>query len=152
MVQWDKVRIKDRENEGTFTFQAALHSNGIIIFNYREVTSELQLITFHFVTVCIMLHFRLMLEQTFAVSSKIPVAVEKINSTEHPVKVGLSDAFMEFIPASQLSGTFLILSHLKCICKLTVYTKACLTGHILRTELVFNVTSCYQSLSGRHQN
>ncbi|XP_032429874.1 plexin domain-containing protein 1-like isoform X2 [Xiphophorus hellerii] len=69
VVQWDKVRLKDRENEGPFTFQAALHSNGSIIFNYREV----------------------------------PVPVEKINSTEHPVKVGLSDAFMAILPASQLS-------------------------------------------------
>lgn len=71
VVQWDKVRLKDRENEGTFTFQAALHSNGSIIFNYRE----------------------------------IPVPVEKINSTEHPVKVGLSDAFMEVISASQHSDS-----------------------------------------------
>uniref|UniRef100_A0A3B3U6I8 Plexin domain containing 1 n=1 Tax=Poecilia latipinna TaxID=48699 RepID=A0A3B3U6I8_9TELE len=69
VVQWDKVRLKDRENEGPFTFQAALHSNGSIIFNYKEV----------------------------------PVPVEKINSTEHPVKVGLSDAFMAILPASQLS-------------------------------------------------
>lgn len=29
-----------------------------------------------------------------------------MNSTEHPVKVGLSDAFMALIPASQLSGQF----------------------------------------------
>uniref|UniRef100_A0A3Q2CL22 Plexin domain containing 1 n=1 Tax=Cyprinodon variegatus TaxID=28743 RepID=A0A3Q2CL22_CYPVA len=68
VVQWDKVRLKDRENEGAFTFQAALLSNGSIIFNYREV----------------------------------PVPVEKINSTEHPVKVGLSEAFMA---ASQLSDS-----------------------------------------------
>ncbi|KAM4525161.1 plexin domain-containing protein 1-like [Odontesthes bonariensis] len=69
VVQWDKVRLKDREDEGAFTFQAALHSNGTIVFNYRDV----------------------------------PVPVEKMNSTEHPVKVGLSDAFMAFLPASQLS-------------------------------------------------
>lgn len=37
VVQWDKVRIKDREAEGTFTFQTALHKNGTIVFNYREV-------------------------------------------------------------------------------------------------------------------
>lgn len=55
-----------------------------------------------------------------AVSLKVPVPVEKINSTEHPVKVGLSDAFMAILPASQLSGTFLIMS----IHKLTVFTKA----------------------------
>ncbi|XP_004080656.1 plexin domain-containing protein 1 [Oryzias latipes] len=66
VVQWDKVRLKDRENEGSFTFQAALHSNGTIVFNYRD----------------------------------IPIPVEKMNSPEHPVKVGLSDAFMAFHPAS----------------------------------------------------
>uniref|UniRef100_A0A8C8E2C8 Plexin domain containing 1 n=1 Tax=Oryzias sinensis TaxID=183150 RepID=A0A8C8E2C8_9TELE len=66
VVQWDKVRLKDRENEGSFTFQAALHSNGTIVFNYRD----------------------------------IPIPVENMNSPEHPVKVGLSDAFMAFHPAS----------------------------------------------------
>uniref|UniRef100_A0A665VEQ3 Plexin domain-containing protein 1-like n=1 Tax=Echeneis naucrates TaxID=173247 RepID=A0A665VEQ3_ECHNA len=69
VVQWDKVRLKDRETEGAFTFQAALHKNGNIIFNYRDV----------------------------------PVPVEKMNSTEHPVKVGLSDAFMSFLSSTQLS-------------------------------------------------
>lgn len=63
MVQWDKVRLKDREAEGTFTFQTALHRNGTIVFNYRDV----------------------------------PVPVLNINSTEHPVKVGLSDAFMAYL-------------------------------------------------------
>lgn len=70
VVQWDKVRLKDRENEGAFTFQTVLHKNGTIVFNYRE----------------------------------IPIPVEKMNSTEHPVKVGLSDAFMAFEPSSQASG------------------------------------------------
>lgn len=37
MVQWDKVRLKDREAEGPFTFQTALHKNGTIVFNYRDV-------------------------------------------------------------------------------------------------------------------
>ncbi|KAM9426738.1 plexin domain-containing protein 1-like [Pholidichthys leucotaenia] len=69
VVQWDKVRLKDREDEGPFTFQAVFHKNGTIVFNYRD----------------------------------IPLPVEKINSTEHPVKVGLSDAFMAFLPESQLS-------------------------------------------------
>lgn len=69
VVQWDKVRLQGREAEGTFTFQAALHNNGTIAFNYREV----------------------------------PLPVEKINSTEHPVKVGLSDAFMALLPSPQSS-------------------------------------------------
>ncbi|CAL8304998.1 unnamed protein product [Lota lota] len=69
VVQWDKVRLQGREDEGAFTFQAALHSNGTIVFNYREV----------------------------------PVLLEKINSTEHPVKVGLSDAFMA-LPSQKSDG------------------------------------------------
>ncbi|KAM8888472.1 plexin domain-containing protein 1-like isoform 1-T1 [Synchiropus picturatus] len=69
VVQWDHVRLKDREDEGSFVFQAALHKNGTIAFNYRE----------------------------------IPVPVVKINSTEHPVKVGLSDAFMAYLPSAQMS-------------------------------------------------
>uniref|UniRef100_A0A8C4H0K3 PSI domain-containing protein n=1 Tax=Dicentrarchus labrax TaxID=13489 RepID=A0A8C4H0K3_DICLA len=71
VVQWDKVRLKDREAEGPFTFQAALHRNGTIVFNYKD----------------------------------IPVPVARINSTEHPVKVGLSDAFMAFLPSVQPSDT-----------------------------------------------
>uniref|UniRef100_H3C4V0 Plexin domain containing 1 n=1 Tax=Tetraodon nigroviridis TaxID=99883 RepID=H3C4V0_TETNG len=59
VVQWDKVHLKDREDEGSFTFQAALYRNGTIVFNYKDV----------------------------------PVPLVRINSTEHPVKVGLSDAF-----------------------------------------------------------
>lgn len=38
VVQWDNVRLKDRETEGPFTFQAALHKNGTIVFNYRDVS------------------------------------------------------------------------------------------------------------------
>ncbi|XP_056153377.1 plexin domain-containing protein 1 isoform X2 [Lampris incognitus] len=33
----------------------------------------------------------------------VPLPVERIHSTEHPVKVGLSDAFMAMLPSSQLS-------------------------------------------------
>lgn len=43
VVQWDKVRLKDREAEGPFTFQAALHKNGTIVFNYRDVCDGFQL-------------------------------------------------------------------------------------------------------------
>uniref|UniRef100_A0A8C5GY93 Plexin domain-containing protein 1-like n=1 Tax=Gouania willdenowi TaxID=441366 RepID=A0A8C5GY93_GOUWI len=64
-VQWDKVRLKDREDEGAFTFQAALHHNGSIVFNYRD----------------------------------IPVPVENLNSSDHPAKVGLSDAFTSVLPS-----------------------------------------------------
>lgn len=37
--------------------------------------------------------------------SQVPVPVAKMNSTEHPVKVGLSDAFMALL-SSQPSGRF----------------------------------------------
>ncbi|CAM4708626.1 unnamed protein product [Leuciscus chuanchicus] len=66
VVQWDKVRLKDRETEGAFTFQTVLYGNGTIVFSYKDV----------------------------------PLPVEKINSTEHPVKVGLSDAFMAILSSS----------------------------------------------------
>uniref|UniRef100_A0A8C1SYS1 Plexin domain containing 1 n=1 Tax=Cyprinus carpio TaxID=7962 RepID=A0A8C1SYS1_CYPCA len=67
VVQWDKVRLKDRETEGAFTFQTVLCHNGTIFFSYKDV----------------------------------PLPVEKINSTEHPVKVGLSDAFMALLSSPQ---------------------------------------------------
>ncbi|XP_061563950.1 plexin domain-containing protein 1-like isoform X1 [Cololabis saira] len=71
VVQWDKVRLKDREDEGPFTFQAVLHVNGNIVFNYMD----------------------------------IPVSVERMNSTEHPVKVGLSDAFMATLQSDVVQHT-----------------------------------------------
>lgn len=41
VVQWDNVHLKDREGEGAFTFQAVLHSNGTIVFNYKDVSNRL---------------------------------------------------------------------------------------------------------------
>lgn len=102
MVQWDKVRLKDREAEGAFTFQAALHRNGTIVFNYRDVSYGFQincflhhLYSFPFLT----------LQRNIAIIFQVPVPVVKMNSTEHPVKVGLSDAFMALL-SSQPSGQF----------------------------------------------
>lgn len=46
-------------------------------------------------------------KQTLLFFFEIPLPVEEINSTEHPLKVGLSDAFMGYLPTSQLSGQFL---------------------------------------------
>lgn len=37
VVQWDKVYLQGKEDVGSFTFQAALHSSGRIVFGYKEV-------------------------------------------------------------------------------------------------------------------
>ncbi|NXA43031.1 PLDX1 protein, partial [Eudromia elegans] len=60
VVQWDKVYLQGKEDLGSFTFQAALHRTGRIVFGYKE----------------------------------IPVPVVRISAAQHPVKAGLSDAFM----------------------------------------------------------
>ncbi|XP_075877954.1 plexin domain-containing protein 2 [Nelusetta ayraudi] len=60
VVQWSHIPLQNNLSLGSFTFQAALHSDGRIIFAYRE----------------------------------IPVAVTAISTEMHPVKVGLSDAFV----------------------------------------------------------
>uniref|UniRef100_A0A3B5AB04 Plexin domain-containing protein 2-like n=1 Tax=Stegastes partitus TaxID=144197 RepID=A0A3B5AB04_9TELE len=60
VVQWDHVHLQDNISLGTFTFQAVLHSDGRIVFAYRE----------------------------------IPINISNISSENHPVKVGLSDAFV----------------------------------------------------------
>ncbi|XP_067168272.1 plexin domain-containing protein 1 [Apteryx mantelli] len=65
VVQWDKVYLQGKEDMGSFTFQAALHSDGRIVFGYKE----------------------------------IPVPVLQISATQHPVKAGLSDAFMILNPS-----------------------------------------------------
>ncbi|KAM6919230.1 plexin domain-containing protein 2 [Xenentodon cancila] len=59
VVQWNHIHLKDDVSLGTFTFQAILHSDGRIVFAYKE----------------------------------IPVDISAISSEDHPVKVGLSDAF-----------------------------------------------------------
>uniref|UniRef100_A0A8C5X7L2 Plexin domain containing 1 n=1 Tax=Malurus cyaneus samueli TaxID=2593467 RepID=A0A8C5X7L2_9PASS len=65
VVQWDKVYLQGKEDLGSFTFQAALHSSGRIVFGYKE----------------------------------IPVPVLQISAAQHPVKAGLSDAFMVLNPS-----------------------------------------------------
>ncbi|XP_030636568.1 plexin domain-containing protein 2 [Chanos chanos] len=60
VVQWDHVHLQDSYNLGSFTFQATLHSDGRIVFAYKE----------------------------------IPIQIAQISSVNHPVKVGLSDAFV----------------------------------------------------------
>ncbi|XP_076003151.1 plexin domain-containing protein 2 [Genypterus blacodes] len=60
VVQWNRVYLQDSVGLGAFTFQAALHSDGRIVFAYKE----------------------------------IPVDLSNISAQNHPVKVGLSDAFV----------------------------------------------------------
>uniref|UniRef100_A0A3B4UF50 Plexin domain containing 2a n=1 Tax=Seriola dumerili TaxID=41447 RepID=A0A3B4UF50_SERDU len=59
VVQWDQIHLQD-VSLGTFTFQAVLHSDGRIVFAYKE----------------------------------IPIDISEISTENHPVKVGLSDAFV----------------------------------------------------------
>ncbi|KAG7228995.1 hypothetical protein INR49_013228 [Caranx melampygus] len=59
VVQWNQIHLEDI-SLGTFTFQAVLHSDGRIVFAYKE----------------------------------IPVDISEISTENHPVKVGLSDAFV----------------------------------------------------------
>uniref|UniRef100_I3JQP8 Plexin domain containing 2a n=1 Tax=Oreochromis niloticus TaxID=8128 RepID=I3JQP8_ORENI len=60
VVQWNRLHLQDNISVGAFTFQAALHSDGRIVFAYKQ----------------------------------IPISISDISSENHPVKVGLSDAFM----------------------------------------------------------
>ncbi|XP_044731116.1 plexin domain-containing protein 2 isoform X2 [Chrysoperla carnea] len=59
-VLWEKVSLRDKPNDGEFTFEATLHKNGDIVFVYKDV----------------------------------PVIIEDIKDDHHPVKVGLSDAYI----------------------------------------------------------
>ncbi|XP_044077005.1 plexin domain-containing protein 2-like isoform X2 [Siniperca chuatsi] len=60
VVQWNRIHLQDNISLGTFTFQAILHSDGRIVFVYKE----------------------------------IPIDINDISTENHPVKVGLSDAFV----------------------------------------------------------
>ncbi|XP_028283252.1 plexin domain-containing protein 2-like [Parambassis ranga] len=59
VVQWNRIRLQ-HISLGSFTFQAVLHSDGRIVFAYKE----------------------------------IPIDISDISCESHPVKVGLSDAFV----------------------------------------------------------
>lgn len=103
VVQWDNVHLKDREADGPFTFQAVLDRNGTIVFNYRDVSYG------RFFSGCSsssVTLFQQLEADADVVFFQIPIAVESMNSTEHPVKVGLSDAFLARLPSSQPSGDF----------------------------------------------
>lgn len=60
LVQWSHIYLQDNVSMGPFTFQTVLHSDGRIVFAYKE----------------------------------IPVDINNISSEHHPVRVGLSDAFV----------------------------------------------------------
>nr|XP_019603098.1 PREDICTED: plexin domain-containing protein 1-like [Rhinolophus sinicus] len=68
VVQWDHVYLQGWEDRGSFTFQAALHRDGRIVFGYKEV----------------------------------PMSILEISSSQHPVKAGLSDAFMILNPSPDI--------------------------------------------------
>ncbi|XP_058488075.1 plexin domain-containing protein 2-like isoform X2 [Solea solea] len=62
VVQWNRVPLQD-VSLGTFTFQAVLHSDGRIVFAYKEIPIDIS-------------------------------DIGDIGTDDHPVKVGLSDAFV----------------------------------------------------------
>lgn len=59
-VEWERVKLQDRPDQGEFTFQATLHKNGDIVFVYKSV----------------------------------PLLIKEIDDEPHPVKVGVSDAYI----------------------------------------------------------
>jgi hypothetical protein len=59
-VTWQDVILQDKPDVGKFTFQTTIHSNGNIIFAYKN----------------------------------LPINLKEINATNHPVKIGLSDAYV----------------------------------------------------------
>lgn len=59
-VEWHRVALQDKPDEGEFTFQLTLLNTGDIIFVYKS----------------------------------IPTIIRNIRDDKHPVKVGLSDAFI----------------------------------------------------------
>uniref|UniRef100_T1J3I3 Vacuolar protein sorting-associated protein 54 n=1 Tax=Strigamia maritima TaxID=126957 RepID=T1J3I3_STRMM len=66
-VQWENVHLKDTQYAGSFTFQVTLLKSGDIIFVYRDVSDIL---------------------------TTVPMSVMIIKDDEHPVKVGISDAYI----------------------------------------------------------
>lgn len=42
VVQWNQIHLQDNVGLGPFTFQAVLHSDGRIIFSYKEVMIQIR--------------------------------------------------------------------------------------------------------------
>nr|XP_022309896.1 plexin domain-containing protein 2-like isoform X3 [Crassostrea virginica] len=59
VVEWRDVFLQDQNHSDPFSFQTTLHTNGTIVFAYKE----------------------------------IPLSIQSIEIKNHPVKVGVSDAF-----------------------------------------------------------
>ncbi|CAH1723849.1 plexin domain-containing protein 2 [Aphis gossypii] len=59
-VTWHNATLQDKPKVGGFTFQTTLHSNGNIVFAYKNIPSK----------------------------------IKEIDSSNHPVKIGLSDAYV----------------------------------------------------------
>ncbi len=99
VVQWERVRLPGKESEGVFTFQAALYKTGTITFSYRDVSLLCALSGLPNL-------FSSLLHKWFIFLSvyQIPLSLDAINSVEHPVKAGLSDAFMVTSPSPQSPG------------------------------------------------
>nr|XP_006823219.1 PREDICTED: plexin domain-containing protein 2-like [Saccoglossus kowalevskii] len=57
--EWSQLHLDDQVEVGSFTFQATLKKDGVIIFAYKNV----------------------------------PISLSLVGTTQHPVKVGLADAF-----------------------------------------------------------
>uniref|UniRef100_A0A672U5T4 Plexin domain containing 1 n=1 Tax=Strigops habroptila TaxID=2489341 RepID=A0A672U5T4_STRHB len=106
VVQWDKVYLQGKEDMGSFTFQAALHSTGRIVFGYKE----------------------------------IPVPVLQISATQHPVKAGLSDAFMVLNPSPDVG------------CSWCLYRCWCVTGWCLCTRWCVTVSALSFTACLQHQS
>ncbi|XP_061877605.1 plexin domain-containing protein 2 isoform X2 [Entelurus aequoreus] len=86
VVQWDHVHLQDNYNLGSFTFQATLHDSGRIVFAYKEASTH----SSH----PLLRHRLLSLKLNDRGSFQIPIELAQISSVNHPVKVGLSDAFV----------------------------------------------------------
>ena len=134
MVQWDKVYLQGKEDMGSFTFQAALHSSGRIVFGYQEVRGVsagegtaggslrgipvglgagggFAVTTVHTLGLGIPSAAKALetwgragLHHALSSRPQIPVPVLQISASQHPVKAGLSDAFMILNPSPDVPG------------------------------------------------
>lgn len=97
MVQWERVRLSGMESDGAFTFQAALYKTGTITFSYREVR-------FFFPPFASSSFLQKSVIPLLFLVYQMPLSLDVISSAEHPVKVGLSDAFVITALSSEIPG------------------------------------------------
>lgn len=116
VVQWDHVHLQDSYSLGSFTFQATLHSDGRIIFAYKEVWCNY---CFFFVcqfvfSVCFVVYAFSLFSFLYTVRKRAPCGKSFVPQSANNVSALVNgtawSSKLNCVPKMSFKGTFDILS------------------------------------------